>query len=156
MQFPALRRAISALLLSTSLWAGPVQAAPEGPTVVSGQATVQTQDSTTLIRQLTDRAIIDWNRFGIASGEVVRFLQPSELAVILNRVGLSRQHRLGQHEAALTEQDIEPGRQLLQVGQSEVAAHVCLDQLLDLTAQLRSDTFHAADHDALDEHPAGR
>lgn len=42
------------------------------------------------IRQTTDKAIINWQQFGIASGETVNFIQPSKYSLILNRVtGLS-------------------------------------------------------------------
>lgn len=47
---------------------------------------IQQTLGTTTIQQLTDKAIIDWQRFGIDANELVRFVQPSEMAVSLNRV----------------------------------------------------------------------
>ncbi len=74
--------------VSATLWsAGPALAAPEGGSVTSGTATIdQTIPNITSIRQLTDKAIIDWRKFNINSNELVKFVQPSEMAVILNRV----------------------------------------------------------------------
>lgn len=40
-------------------------AAPQGPTVVSGEVTVEARGAVTRITQGTERAILGWNRFGI-------------------------------------------------------------------------------------------
>ncbi|MEW6278777.1 MAG: filamentous hemagglutinin N-terminal domain-containing protein, partial [Candidatus Eremiobacterota bacterium] len=80
-----LQQAIGALL-GVSLVASPALAKPEDGTVVAGQATISSQDQATIINQLTNKAIIDWGRFGINPNEIVRFIQPSQMAVILNRV----------------------------------------------------------------------
>jgi filamentous hemagglutinin family protein len=69
-----------ALALSQSAIANPT-----GPTVRHGNVQVS-GDVHTQIQQLTDRAIVDWNSFSIGASESVRFLQPSQLSVILNRV----------------------------------------------------------------------
>lgn len=66
--------------------ASPVFAQPEGGEVRAGSATIGQTLGTTTVRQLTDRAIIDWQRFNIDPNELVRFVQPSQMAVILNRV----------------------------------------------------------------------
>lgn len=58
---------------------------PTGPTVRHGSVNI-TSGLETQIQQLTDRAIIDWQSFSISTNEAVRFLQPSQLSVILNRV----------------------------------------------------------------------
>src|ERR1700722_8819780 len=64
----------------------PVHAAPTGSTVVTGTATIQQAGTTTTITQATNQAIINWNSFGIGANELVKFIQPSQLSVILNRV----------------------------------------------------------------------
>ena len=69
------------LLVQTS-----ANALPENPQVVHGSATVTTNGGNMSIQQATQQAIINWNGFSIQSGELVRFLQPSQLAAILNRV----------------------------------------------------------------------
>jgi len=62
-------------------------AAPQGGTVVAGQATITQQTPTIqIINQTTSKAIIDWKSFSIGSGEKVRFNQPSNTSVTLNRV----------------------------------------------------------------------
>ena len=68
-------------------FSGAALAAPQGGTVVAGQATItQPTPISQVINQTTNKAIIDWKSFSIASGEKVRFNQPSTSAVTLNRV----------------------------------------------------------------------
>jgi len=62
---------------------------PNGGAVVGGgaNATITGQGTAlTTINQNAPRAIINWQDFSIASGEVTRFLQPSASAATLNRV----------------------------------------------------------------------
>src|ERR1700754_2488025 len=61
-------------------------ATPQGGNVVYGQATLQQRPNGLDIRQGTNKAIIDWNSFSLASGELLRIDQPSASAVLLNRV----------------------------------------------------------------------
>ena len=62
-------------------------AGPQGGTVVAGQATItQPTPTSQVINQTSGKAIIDWKSFSIATGEKVRFNQPSTTAVTLNRV----------------------------------------------------------------------
>src|SRR6185369_11720652 len=66
---------------------GSAFALPQGATVVNGQVTVATPSPTLqVVTQGSQKAIIDWTSFSIASGEKVRFDQPSSSAVLLNRV----------------------------------------------------------------------
>lgn len=74
------------LLLSLVSTVTPALAEPEQGEVRAGAATIEQVTGTTTIRQLSDRAVIDWQRFSIGRGELVRFVQPSETAAILNRV----------------------------------------------------------------------
>ncbi len=69
------------LLVQTS-----ANALPESPQVVHGSATVTVNGQSMSIQQASQQAIINWNGFSIQSGELVRFLQPSQVAAILNRV----------------------------------------------------------------------
>ena len=74
-------------LVCLAWWAQPVSAAPEGGTVTAGSAAIdQAMPGVTNITQFTDRVIINWEKYGIGLQELVRYLQPNDLAVALNRV----------------------------------------------------------------------
>lgn len=78
-------RATTAILTSLAL----VPAAwtnPQGAQVRHGQIRVQQSPGMTLIRQQSQRAVIDWDSFSIGAGETTRFLQPDNAAAVLNRV----------------------------------------------------------------------
>jgi filamentous hemagglutinin family protein len=78
---------MAGVLLSSFFGATVASANPTGGTVRSGNVNITNVGPNTLhIEQMTQQAIIDWQRFGIGQGESVRFLQPNELSVILNRV----------------------------------------------------------------------
>lgn len=73
--------------LALALWAGqPASALPEGYTVQNGQVTITGSGQTMTISQVGQKAIINWNGFSISAGEMVKFLQPNQMAAILNRV----------------------------------------------------------------------
>lgn len=60
---------------------------PTGEQVVGGAAGFNRPDVATLIvNQGTDRAVINWNSFSIANGELTKFVQPSSSSAVLNRV----------------------------------------------------------------------
>lgn len=61
-------------------------ALPEGGQVAAGQAAITTAGSTMTIAQQTAQAIINWQNFGIGSGESVHINQPNSQAILLNRV----------------------------------------------------------------------
>lgn len=61
-------------------------ALPEGGQVAAGQAAITTAGSTMTIAQQTAQAIINWQNFGIGSGEAVHIKQPNSQAMLLNRV----------------------------------------------------------------------
>ena len=54
--------------------------------VTAGNASINTTGKTTTVTQTTDKAVIDWMRFSIGADETLIFNQPSENAVVLNRV----------------------------------------------------------------------
>jgi filamentous hemagglutinin family protein len=67
-------------------FAGPVAAAPVGGVVVGGSAGIASSGTHTTITQGSANAAINWQGFGIAAGESVRFVQPGSGSVALNRV----------------------------------------------------------------------
>lgn len=84
--FPSVRK--TSCLLAAALaacFAAPVLALPTGAQVVAGTATLS-QNGAALTIQNSASAILDWQRFGIAAGESVRFIQPSASSSVLNRV----------------------------------------------------------------------
>ena len=72
------------------LFGGPAaqssQAAPQGPRVVAGSASVSASGNSLLVQQSTNRAIINWSSFSIDPNETVKFALPSALSAVLNRV----------------------------------------------------------------------
>lgn len=69
------------LTLSNSAYA-----LPDGATVTHGNVTIGGSGQQMTVQQTTQQAIINWNGFSIAGGELVKFLQPSQVSAILNRV----------------------------------------------------------------------
>ena len=72
------------LVNAPALFAVPIDPNPtvvEGSVSFSGLSTDQA-----LITQESAKAIVDYERFDVLSGDIVRFAQPNESAVILNRV----------------------------------------------------------------------
>ncbi|MES2684665.1 MAG: MBG domain-containing protein [Pseudomonadota bacterium] len=59
---------------------------PQGGSVVQGSASIETNPAQLIVRQTTDRAVINWQSFSIGQGEGVEFRQPSSSSVTLNRV----------------------------------------------------------------------
>ncbi|MCX7198740.1 MAG: filamentous hemagglutinin N-terminal domain-containing protein, partial [Proteobacteria bacterium] len=60
---------------------------PTGAELKAGAASVQQTSATSLsVTQTSNRAILNWQSFGIAANESVNFVQPGASAVILNRV----------------------------------------------------------------------
>ncbi len=80
-RFRILKGGLISLVVSINLYG-----APSGGSVVSGSATINQNGTTTNINQSSNKAIINWQGFGIAKGESVNFNQPNSKAVALNRV----------------------------------------------------------------------
>ena len=76
------------MLIAIGLGSGlPAGAAPVGGQIVSGQAQISASTShSTLVRQTSQKAVINWQSFDIAANEIVRFVQPSASSVVLNRI----------------------------------------------------------------------
>ena len=75
-QVSALRLRFGAALVAVCVLAAPVVlAGPTGGKVVAGKAQIESSSALTRVRQLSERAAIDWRSFSIATGETVRFEQ---------------------------------------------------------------------------------
>lgn len=59
---------------------------PQNPDVMSGSVSITTSGRAMQVNQTTNKAIIDWQKFGIGTNESLTFNQPSRASVILNRV----------------------------------------------------------------------
>jgi filamentous hemagglutinin family protein len=74
-------------MLWMSMVPATLRANPQGEAVVGGAAGFNRPNAATLIvNQNTDRAVINWNSFSIANGELTKFVQPSSSSAVLNRV----------------------------------------------------------------------
>jgi filamentous hemagglutinin family protein len=72
--------------LLAGLPAGWAWGAPQGAHVIAGSAVVSSAGNTLLVRQSSDRAIINWANFSISPSETVQFVLPSASSAVLNRV----------------------------------------------------------------------
>ncbi|MFZ5807160.1 MAG: beta strand repeat-containing protein [Verrucomicrobiota bacterium] len=63
-----------------------VFANPTGGTVTAGSASITSAGSNLTINQTSNRAIINWQGFSIANGELTQFIQPGASSAVLNRV----------------------------------------------------------------------
>jgi len=80
------RVALMATLLSTSAFSHQSYANPEGGLVVGGSATITESGKKLDVYQHTHRTVIDWRSFNIDVDEHTQFHQPSNSAIVLNRV----------------------------------------------------------------------
>jgi filamentous hemagglutinin family protein len=79
-------RALSVVgLLALSAGVALAHSGPQGADVVRGSVQIERNGASTVIRA-SDRAIINYRSFDIASGELVRFVQPGANARVLNRI----------------------------------------------------------------------
>jgi len=81
-----IRKKTSFIILILILTAGTIFAAPSGGNVVAGDANIIHNGNNTTINQGSDKAIINWDSFGINKGESVHFNQLNANSIILNRV----------------------------------------------------------------------
>jgi len=59
---------------------------PQGHQVISGQASIAHSDNLSMHITASDKAIINWDSFSIASKEMTKFIMPSSTSSVLNRV----------------------------------------------------------------------
>ena len=78
-------RRTAAAAAVAACFSGAALANPTNPTVVHGTATFQ-QAGNILNVTNSANAIINWGSFSISVGELTRFIQPSALSAVLNRV----------------------------------------------------------------------
>jgi filamentous hemagglutinin family protein len=81
-----LRQMSMAFVLTFGAGAPFAWAAPQAGQVVAGAANITQSGPLTTIQQQSQRAIVNWQSFGINPNETVRFQQPGLDAAILNRV----------------------------------------------------------------------
>ncbi|MGB9430079.1 MAG: hypothetical protein WCC11_09465, partial [Gammaproteobacteria bacterium] len=80
-------RKSAGLLLCLAVCSTSALAGPQGGQVVAGQGNITSPNAnTTLINQQSNRLVIDWTSFNLASNETVQFNQPSVSAAALNRI----------------------------------------------------------------------
>jgi filamentous hemagglutinin family protein len=69
-----------------SPWVRPPMHSPTGGAVSAGAATITTGTTAVTVDQSSQNAAINWQSFGIGTGEAVTFQQPNSNSVALNRV----------------------------------------------------------------------
>jgi filamentous hemagglutinin family protein len=80
-------RLICVGVLSSLFIAAPCAfAGPAGGNVVAGQASISAAGTQTLIRQGSDKAVINWNSYSLAPNESAIYQQPGAGSIALNRV----------------------------------------------------------------------
>src|ERR1700704_1052504 len=78
---------VLALALGAPFARGATPILPSGASVAAGQASVGAPSETSLlITQSSQKALINWRSFSIGSGANVTFQQPNAAAILLNRV----------------------------------------------------------------------
>lgn len=93
-------RAMAWVLISLMATPSTILAGPSGARVVAGQAAIQQTLDQTTVRQLSDKAIVNWEAFSIGENETAQFLQPGAQSAILNRVlGADPSQLLGRLQA---------------------------------------------------------
>lgn len=68
------------------LLAGAAFAQDETPPPGGGYTITNPDPATTVVTQSVDKVIINWQSFGVAEGETMRFVQPGSTSIALNRV----------------------------------------------------------------------
>ena len=77
------------VLISIMLAGPPVLAIADGlsgATIAHGSATVSIGNQVSVVQQISDKAVIDWQKFSVHQGHSLTFIQPSSSAIALNRV----------------------------------------------------------------------
>lgn len=127
-------------VIAALLAGAPAHANPTGGQVMAGQASIGPGAGDTLdIHQSTHKAIIHWQRFDVAPGQRVNFLQPGRGSVTLNRV-------LGNDPSAIFGQISAPGTVMLVNPNGVVfgaGSRIDVGSLVATTANIRDEDFLA-------------
>ena len=83
---PVALTAVALVALAATSQLDFASAAPEGAMVTSGEATISSMGGQTVIDTMSQRTIIDFSTFNLASNESITFNQPNADAAVLNRV----------------------------------------------------------------------
>jgi filamentous hemagglutinin family protein len=73
-------------IIAGLLATGAAFANPQGGKVRHGRVEFQNQGGSLVVRQTSDKAILEWGDFSIRAGERTTFVQPSRQSAVLNRV----------------------------------------------------------------------
>ena len=85
-RFQWVTRSVWTSVLTLALSAPTAMAGPVGGNVTLGTASIdQATAGVTTVTQSSDRAVIQWDQFGVDAGEAVRFQQPSTSSIVVNR-----------------------------------------------------------------------
>ncbi len=119
----------------------PLFANPIGGDVIGGSATID-YGTTTVINQVTDKAIINWQDFSVGEGQTTQFVQPSSSSVTLNRVvGGNPSEILG---------NLKANGQVFLVNPNGIVfgpnAHIDVAGLVASTANIANDDFMAGNY----------
>jgi filamentous hemagglutinin family protein len=76
----------SAMAPALSMAPIPAVANPSGPSIIAGHVMIGPGGNILMVKQFSQRAVINWQSFSIAGGETTRFNLPSSTAAVLNRV----------------------------------------------------------------------
>ena len=111
---------------------------PSGPEVIHGEVNFGNPESHLLqINTGTDLSIINWQDFSIDAGEITRFIQPSDLSAVLNRVITDKETNI----SGL----LEANGQLLLINQNGIIIHadgiINVDNFIGSTYSLTDECF---------------
>ena len=96
MRIRCMKRTVLSLAVLTAIHTGAAYANPNGAQVVNGQVSINQVSGMTTITN-SPGAIINWQNFSIAQGEVTKFIQQSSQSAVLNRViGTNASQIMGQ------------------------------------------------------------
>ncbi|SAI65320.1 Heme:hemopexin utilization protein A [Bordetella ansorpii] len=133
--------AVSAALMGAGFGAAAQTPTVSDATVRGGNAAITAILNGLQINQTTDRAFIDWQKFGVSAGDLVQFIQNNANAIAVNRVtGPAASEILGQLQANGKLFLLNPNGILIGAG-----AEINVGSLLATTLKLSDDSQGAID-----------
>jgi filamentous hemagglutinin family protein len=79
-------RKLPICLALSCIFSSSVHALPQTPVIGFGTVNITSSSNVMEINQAGNKAVINWQQFGVGAGETVKFNQPSNAAITLNRV----------------------------------------------------------------------